>query len=44
MDFTADMEEKLDEIEEKGLEWRKVVEDFTALNRWWNGRRKRWKR
>ncbi|MGI6703168.1 MAG: type I DNA topoisomerase [Clostridia bacterium] len=28
VDFTADMEEKLDEIEEKGLEWRKVVEDF----------------
>ncbi|MDD3850145.1 MAG: type I DNA topoisomerase [Firmicutes bacterium] len=28
VDFTADMEEKLDEIEENGLEWRKVVEDF----------------
>ncbi len=28
VDFTADMEEKLDEIEENGIEWRKVVEDF----------------
>lgn len=28
VDFTAEMEDKLDEIEEKGLEWRKVVEDF----------------
>lgn len=28
VDFTADMEEKLDEIEENGVEWRKVVEDF----------------
>ena len=28
IDFTADMEEKLDEIEENGAEWRKVVEDF----------------
>ncbi len=28
VDFTADMEEKLDEIEDKGLKWQKVVEDF----------------
>jgi DNA topoisomerase-1 len=28
VDFTADMEDKLDEIEENGIEWRKVVEDF----------------
>jgi DNA topoisomerase-1 len=28
VEFTAEMEEKLDEIEENGLEWRKVVEEF----------------
>ncbi len=28
VDFTAEMEEKLDEIEEKGIRWQKVVEDF----------------
>lgn len=28
VEFTAGMEEKLDEIEDNGLEWRKVVADF----------------
>jgi DNA topoisomerase-1 len=28
VEFTAEMEERLDEIEENGLEWRQVVEDF----------------
>ena len=29
-EFTADMEEQLDEIEEKGLDWHKVIGDFYA--------------
>jgi len=28
VDFTAEMEKKLDEIEEEGIEWKKVVKDF----------------
>lgn len=28
VDFTAEMEKKLDEIEEQGIEWKKVVKDF----------------
>lgn len=28
VEFTAEMEKKLDEIEEKGADWRKVVEEF----------------
>ncbi|MBQ8589161.1 MAG: type I DNA topoisomerase, partial [Firmicutes bacterium] len=29
--FTADMEEKLDDVEVKGLEWQKVIEDFYEI-------------
>ncbi|MBQ4504595.1 MAG: type I DNA topoisomerase, partial [Firmicutes bacterium] len=29
--FTADMEEKLDDVEVKGLEWQKVIEDFYGI-------------
>lgn len=29
--FTADMEEKLDDIEVKGTEWQKVIEDFYEI-------------
>lgn len=29
--FTADMEEKLDDIEVKGIEWQKVIEDFYGI-------------
>ncbi|MBO4991760.1 MAG: type I DNA topoisomerase, partial [Firmicutes bacterium] len=29
--FTAEMEEKLDDIEVKGIEWQKVIEDFYGI-------------
>ena len=29
--FTADMEEKLDEVEEKGIEWKKIVSDYYQI-------------
>lgn len=28
-EFTAEMESKLDDIEEKGADWRKIIDDFT---------------
>lgn len=31
VDFTANMEEKLDDIEVKGVEWKKIIEDYYAI-------------